>query len=463
MSLIKSISGIRGTIGGAPAEGLSPLDIVKFTAAYATFIRKNAPAETNNLIVVGRDARLSGPMVSGIVVSTLCAMGFDVVNIGLASTPTTEIAVVAEKAAGGIIITASHNPVQWNALKLLNSRGEFLNDAEGKEVLRIADEEGYTFAEVMDLGHEYINDTYNRRHIEQVLALDLVDVRAIAEAGFTVAVDAVNSVGGVVIPQLLRALGVKNIIELNCEATGKFAHTPEPIPENLTQISDLMRSGRADVGFVVDPDVDRLAIVMENGEMFVEEYTLVAVADYVLSHTPGATVSNLSSSRALRDVTNAHGCTYSAAAVGEVNVTTEMKRTGAVIGGEGNGGVIYPAAHYGRDALVGVALFLTLLAKSGKKVSELKAGYPAYAIAKNKIELTPEIDVDAILEEVKRQYADEKVTDIDGVKIDFADSWVHLRKSNTEPIIRIYSEAATMEQADALAEKIKGVVLSMAK
>lgn len=463
MSLIKSISGIRGTIGGAPAEGLSPLDIVKFTAAYATFIRKNAPSETNNLIVVGRDARLSGPMVSGIVVSTLCAMGFDVVNIGLASTPTTEIAVVAEKAAGGIIITASHNPVQWNALKLLNSRGEFLNDAEGKEVLRIADEEGYTFAEVMDLGHEYINDTYNRRHIEQVLALDLVDVKAIAEAGFTVAVDAVNSVGGVVIPQLLRALGVKNIIELNCEATGKFAHTPEPIPENLTQISDLMRSGRADVGFVVDPDVDRLAIVMENGEMFVEEYTLVAVADYVLSHTPGATVSNLSSSRALRDVTNAHGCTYSASAVGEVNVTTEMKRTGAVIGGEGNGGVIYPAAHYGRDALVGVALFLTLLAKSGKKVSELKAGYPAYAIAKNKIELTPEIDVDAILEEVKRQYADEKVTDIDGVKIDFADSWVHLRKSNTEPIIRIYSEAATMEQADALAEKIKGVVLSMTK
>lgn len=330
-------------------------------------------------------------------------------------------------------------------------------------MLRIADEEGYTFAEVMDLGHEYINDTYNRRHIEQVLALDLVDVKAIAEAGFTVAVDAVNSVGGVVIPQLLRALGVKNIIELNCEATGKFAHTPEPIPENLTQISDLMRSGRADVGFVVDPDVDRLAIVMENGEMFVEEYTLVAVADYVLSHTPGATVSNLSSSRALRDVTNAHGCTYSASAVGEVNVTTEMKRTGAVIGGEGNGGVIYPAAHYGRDALVGVALFLTLLAKSGKKVSELKAGYPAYAIAKNKIELTPDIDVDAILEEVKRQYADEKVTDIDGVKIDFADSWVHLRKSNTEPIIRIYSEAATMEQADALAEKIKGVVLSMAK
>lgn len=462
MSLIKSISGIRGTIGGAPAEGLSPIDIVKFTAAYATFIRESNP-EGSNIIVVGRDARLSGPMVSGIVVSTLCAMGFDVVNIGLASTPTTEIAVVAEKAAGGIIITASHNPVQWNALKLLNARGEFLNDAEGKAVLRIADNDSYTFVDVMELGKEYVNDTYNRRHIEQVLALDLVDAKVIADADFTVAVDAVNSVGGVVIPQLLRALGVKNIIELNCEATGKFAHTPEPIPENLTQISDLMRSGRADVGFVVDPDVDRLAIVMENGEMFVEEYTLVAVADYVLSHTPGATVSNLSSSRALRDVTNAHGCSYSASAVGEVNVTTEMKRTGAVIGGEGNGGVIYPAAHYGRDALVGVALFLTLLAKSGKKVSELKAGYPAYAIAKNKIELTPEINVDAILEEVKRQYANEKVTDIDGVKIDFADSWVHLRKSNTEPIIRIYSEAATMNQADALAEKIKGVVLNMAQ
>ena len=462
MSLIKSISGIRGTIGGRPGEGLSPVDIVKFTAAYAKFIRENSPVGSN-LIVVGRDARLSGEMVSGIVVSTLCSMGFDVVNIGLASTPTTEVAVVAEKADGGIIITASHNPTQWNALKLLNHRGEFLNDAEGRQVLATADSDSYAFARVHDLGHEFINDTYNRRHIEQVLALDLVDRDAIAKADFTVAVDAVNSVGGVVIPQLLRALGVKNIIELNCEPNGRFAHTPEPIPENLTQISGLMADGRADVGFVVDPDVDRLAIVMENGEMFVEEYTLVAIADYVLSHTPGATVSNLSSSRALRDVTLRHGCSYSASAVGEVNVTTEMKRTGAVIGGEGNGGVIYPAAHYGRDALVGVALFLTLMAKSGKTVSQLKAGYPAYAIAKNKIELTPEIDVDAILAEVKKIYANEKITDIDGVKIDFEEGWVHLRKSNTEPIIRIYSEAPTMDQADAMAADIKSVIEKMTR
>ncbi len=356
MSLIKSISGIRGTIGGAPGEGLSPLDIVKFTAAYATLISRNATGNSRT-IVVGRDARLSGPMVSNLVTSTLTAMGMDVVNIGLASTPTTEIAVVEEGAIGGIIITASHNPKQWNALKLLNEKGEFLNDAQGKEVLRIAESGEYTFAEVDNLGHEYVNDTYNRRHIEQVLALELVDTDAIAKANFTVAVDAVNSVGGIVIPQLLRALGVKNIIELNCEATGKFAHTPEPIPQNLTQISSLMADGKADVGFVVDPDVDRLAIVMEDGRMFVEEYTLVSIADYVLSHTPGSTVSNLSSSRALRDVTAAHGCTYNAAAVGEVNVVTKMKETNAIIGGEGNGGVIYPAAHYGRDALVGVALF----------------------------------------------------------------------------------------------------------
>lgn len=460
MSLIKSISGIRGTIGGNPGEGLSPLDIVKFTAAYATFIRRTT-TRTTNTIVVGRDARLSGKMVNDIVVGTLTGMGFDVVNIGLASTPTTEIAVVAEKACGGIILTASHNPKQWNALKLLNENGEFLNDEQGREVLKIAEDDAYVFAEVDSLGHEYSNETYNQKHIESVLALDLVDVDAIKAANFTVAVDAVNSVGGIVIPQLLRALGVNNVIELNCEATGKFAHTPEPIPENLTQISDLMKTERADVGFVVDPDVDRLAIVMENGEMFVEEYTLVAVADYVLSKTPGATVSNLSSSRALRDVTHGHGCNYSAAAVGEVNVVTKMKETGAVIGGEGNGGVIYPASHYGRDALVGVALFLTLLAKSGKKVSELKKGYPQYAIAKNKIELTPSIDVDAILEAVKQKYSNETITDIDGVKIDFADSWVHLRKSNTEPIIRIYSEAATMTQADALAQDIKDVIASM--
>lgn len=457
MSLIKSISGIRGTIGGRPGEGLSALDIVKFTSAYATFIRKTTTRKSNT-IVVGRDARLSGRMVSDIVVGTLCSMGFDVVNIGLASTPTTEIAVTGENACGGIILTASHNPRQWNALKLLNENGEFLNDAQGKEVLRIAEAEEFESAEVDSLGHEYINDTYNRRHIDQVLALKLVDTEAIRKANFTVAVDAVNSVGGIVIPQLLRALGVKNIIELNCEATGKFAHTPEPIPENLTQISELMKDGKADVGFVVDPDVDRLAIVMENGEMFVEEYTLVSVADYVLSHTPGPTVSNLSSSRALRDVTEAHGCEYNAAAVGEVNVTTLMKKTGAVIGGEGNGGVIYPEAHYGRDALVGVALFLTLLAKSGKKVSELKAGYPAYQIAKNKMQLTPDLDVDAILAAVKDEFKGEKITDIDGVKIDFPTQWVHLRKSNTEPIIRIYSEASTMDEANALADRIKDVI-----
>ena len=436
------------------------MDVVKFTAAYAHFIGKNTDTESRT-IVVGRDARISGPMVSKLVEATLTGMGFDVINIGLATTPTTEIAVVMEKACGGIIITASHNPKQWNALKLLNSDGEFLKDAQGKEVLRIAENDEYTFADVDSLGHVYINDTYNRKHIDSVLALDLVDTEAIAKADFTVAVDAVNSVGGIIIPQLLKALGVKNIIELNCEATGKFAHTPEPIPENLTQISDLMRDGKADVGFVVDPDVDRLAIVMENGDMFVEEYTLVAVADYVLSHTPGSTVSNLSSSRALRDVTASHGCTYTAAAVGEVNVVTKMKETGAVIGGEGNGGVIYPASHYGRDALVGVALFLTLLAKSGKKVSELKAGYPAYAIAKNKIELTPDIDVDAILEAVKKRYSSENITDIDGVKIDFPDCWVHLRKSNTEPIIRIYSEASTIERANSLAEDIKKVIASL--
>lgn len=463
VSLIKSISGIRGTIGGAPGEGLSAVDVVKFASAYASFIAKTTKAESRT-IVVGRDARLSGKMVESLAEGALTAMGFDVVNIGMATTPTTEIAVTEEGACGGIIITASHNPKQWNALKLLNSDGEFLNDAEGKEVLRIAEEGCYTYAEVDDLGHVYTNDTYMRRHIEKVLSLPLVDAEAIRKAGFTVAVDAVNSVGGRVIPALLKALGVKEVVELNCEPNGKFAHTPEPIPENLTQISALMKRGGIDVGFVVDPDVDRLAIVMEDGEMFVEEYTLVAVADYVLSHTPGNTVSNLSSSRALRDVTARHsGCEYNAAAVGEVNVVRKMKDTDAVIGGEGNGGVIYPELHYGRDALVGVALFLTLLAKKGVKVSELKSSYPAYAIAKNKIQLTPEIDVDRILEELKKNYADEKVTDIDGVKIDFKDSWVHLRKSNTEPIIRIYSEAHTMEEADRLADTIKSVVDSLVR
>ena len=462
MSLIKSISGIRGTIGGRAGEGLSPLDIVKFTAAYAKFIRNNTTKDSN-VIVVGRDARLSGQMVCDIVTGTLVGMGFDVVNIGLATTPTTELAVVAEGACGGIIITASHNPKQWNALKLLNENGEFLNDAQGKQVLAIADAEDFDFSEVDALGHVFNNDTYTRRHIEDVLKLDLVDVEAIKKANFTVAVDAVNSIGGVVIPQLLRRLGVNNVIELYCEPTGKFGHTPEPIPENLTDIADLMKSGKADVGFVVDPDVDRLAIIMENGEFFVEEYTLVSIADYVLGKTPGATVSNLSSSRALREVTLAHGCQYTASAVGEVNVVTEMKRTGAVIGGEGNGGVIYPALHYGRDALVGVALFLTLLAKSGKTVSQLKSGYPQYSIAKNKVQLTPEINVDAILAEVKKEYSNEKITDIDGVKIDFEDSWVHLRKSNTEPIIRIYSEASTIERAEQLGNDIKAVIERLSK
>lgn len=457
MSLIKSISGIRGTIGGPVGDGLSGVDIVKFTAAYAAFIRKQS-GEGRKPIVVGRDGRLSGAMVEKLVVGTLMSMGFDVINIGMASTPTTELAVVGEHAAGGIIITASHNPVQWNALKLLNANGEFLLDKEGKEVIRIAEADEYEFADVMDLGHEYKVETWDRNHINSVLKLKLVNRDAIAKKNFKVAVDCINSVGGRVIPALLRALGVNDIIELNCEANGKFAHTPEPIPENLTAIAALVRESGADVGFVVDPDVDRLAIVMENGEMFIEENTLIAVADYVLAHTPGATVSNLSSSRGLRDVTEKHGCEYSAAAVGEVNVVTKMKGVNAVIGGEGNGGVIYPELHYGRDALVGVALFLTLMAESGKKVTEIRAGLPKYAIAKNKIQLTPDLDVDAILEDVKKKFANEKITGIDGVKIDFADSWVHLRKSNTEPIIRIYSEAATMEEADKLADEIKTII-----
>lgn len=460
MSLIKSISGIRGTIGGHTGDGLGGVDIVKFTAAYAEFIKRSNGGVAGK-IVVGRDARISGRMVAHLVNGTLMAMGFDVIYIDLASTPTTELAVTGEGALGGIILTASHNPIQWNALKLLDSKGEFLTDAAGKEVIRIAEEEDFVFADVMALGHEYFNNTWGERHIEMVRNLRLVDVDAIRNADFTVAVDAVNSVGGIVIPRLLRALGVNKIIELNCVPNGHFAHTPEPIPENLTQISQLMKESKADVGFVVDPDVDRLAIVMEDGEMFVEEYTLVAVADYILSHTPGATVSNLSSSRALRDVTRKHGCEYNAAAVGEVNVVAKMKETGAVIGGEGNGGVIYPELHYGRDALVGVAIFLTLLAKSGKNVSELKKTYPQYQIAKNKIQLTPDIDVDAILLAVKEKFSDCDITDIDGVKIDFPDSWVHLRKSNTEPIIRIYSEAETMEKADRLAEEIKQVINSL--
>lgn len=460
MSLIKSISGIRGTIGGRCGEGLGGVDIVKFTAAYAEYIKRANGGNTGS-IVVGRDARISGKMVSHLVKGTLLAMGFDVIDIDMATTPTTELAVTGEKALGGIIQTASHNPIQWNALKLLDSNGEFLTDEAGKDVIRIADEDDFTFAGVMDLGSEYVNNTWGQRHIELVKDLALVDTEAISKANFTVAVDAVNSVGGIIIPRLLNALGVKNVIELNCEANGHFAHTPEPIPENLTQIAELMKDGKADVGFVVDPDVDRLAIVMENGEMFVEEYTLVAVADYILSNTPGSTVSNLSSSRALRDVTLRHGCKYNASAVGEVNVVAKMKETNAVIGGEGNGGVIYPELHYGRDALVGVAMFLTLLAKSGKKVSELKRSYPPYQIAKNKIQLTPDIDVDAILLAVNEKFAGCNITDIDGVKIDFPESWVHLRKSNTEPIIRIYSEAETMDKAENLAEKIKEVINSL--
>ncbi len=460
MSLIKSISGIRGTIGGFQRESLTPIDVVKFTAAYAQMMKKSS-TNKRNLIVVGRDARVSGPMVRDLVCATLTGMGFDVIDIDMATTPTTEVAVIEENACGGIIITASHNPGQWNALKLLNGNGEFLNDAEGKEVLRLAESDELEFSTVENLGRIYKNNSYALKHIEKVLSLPLVDKDAIEKADFTVAVDAVNSIGGEVIPQLLKSLGVKNVIEINCEATGRFAHNPEPIPENLVEISQIVKDRKADVGFVVDPDVDRLAIIMENGEPFVEEYTLVAVADYVLSHTPGATVSNLSSSRALRDVTTAHGCSYSAAAVGEVNVVAKMKETGAIIGGEGNGGVIYPESHYGRDALVGVALFLTLLAKSGKKVSELKAGYPQYEIVKNKIELTPEIDVDAILEKVKDIFKEEKVTDIDGVKIDFKDSWVHLRKSNTEPIIRIYAEASDIATAEALVGKIKDIISKM--
>lgn len=453
MTLIKSISGIRGTIGGKAGDGLSPVDIARFTAAYATFIRESGKS-VSNTIVVGRDARISGEMVNLLVTGTLLGMGFDVVNIGLASTPTTELAVTMENAAGGIILTASHNPKQWNALKLLNEKGEFLNAKEGERVLQIAEDESFEFATVDKLGKLTEKNDYTKRHIESVLALDLVDAEAIKNAGFRVAIDAVNSVGGIAIPQLLEALGVKTIEKLYCEPNGQFPHNPEPLPEHLTDISDLLKAGKADVGFVVDPDVDRLAIICEDGSMFGEEYTLVAVADYVLQNTPGNTVSNLSSTRALRDVTRSYGCQYNAAAVGEVNVVTKMKETNAVIGGEGNGGVIYPASHYGRDALVGVALFLTLMAKKKMKVSEIRKLYPEYYISKNKIELTPSVDVDGLLKKMKQKYAEYEVNDIDGVKIDFPEGWVHLRKSNTEPIIRIYSESSSPEKADNFAKEI---------
>lgn len=462
MTLIKSISGIRGTIGGQAGDTLNPLDIVKFTAAYATFIRHSKQSESNT-IVVGRDARISGEMVKNIVCGTLMGMGYDVLNIGLATTPTTELAVRMSKAAGGIIITASHNPRHWNALKLLNQEGEFLTKDNGNEVLEIAEKESFEFADVDHLGKYTEDSTFNQRHIESVLALKLVDREAIQNAHFKVAVDAINSVGGIILPELLKALGVEYTM-INGEANGDFAHNPEPLAQNLGGIMSEIGKGGYDLGIVVDPDVDRLAFICEDGKMFGEEYTLVSVADYVLSHTPGNTVSNLSSTRALRDVTERHGGVYTASAVGEVNVTTKMKEVNAVIGGEGNGGVIYPESHYGRDALVGIALFLSSLAQKGCKVSELRATFPEYFIAKNRIDLTASTDVDAILEKVKEQYgkqADVKVTDIDGVKLDFPDKWVHLRKSNTEPIIRVYSEASTMEEADALGKKLMQVVYDM--
>lgn len=462
MTLIKSISGIRGTIGGTVGEGLNPLDVVKFTSAYATLIRKISTS-TSNKIVVGRDARISGEMVRNVVCGTLMGMGFDVVDIGLASTPTTEMAVTMEKACGGIILTASHNPKQWNALKLLNEYGEFLNAAEGNEILRIAEAEEFVYADVDSLGNYIEDNTYNQKHIDSVLALELVNKDAIRKANFRVAIDAVNSVGGIILPQLLKQLGVEHIKVLYGEPTGDFSHNPEPLEKNLSGIMSLMKQGEYDVAFVVDPDVDRLAMICENGEMYGEEYTLVTVADYVLKHTPGNTVSNLSSTRALHDVTVGYGKNYSAAAVGEVNVVAKMKETNAVIGGEGNGGVIYPASHYGRDALVGIALFLSYLAHEGKAVSELRATYPPYFIAKNRIDLESDTNVDAILDKVKELYKDEEINDIDGVKIDFADKWVHLRKSNTEPIIRVYSEAATMEAADEIGKKIMDIVYSFAK
>ena len=462
MTLIKSISGIRGTIGGVAGEGLNPLDITKFVAAYATLIRKTTTVQSNT-IVVGRDARISGEMVRSCVCGTLMGMGFDVIDIGLASTPTTELAVTMSGSCGGIILTASHNPRQWNALKLLNEKGEFLNAVEGAEVLSLAAAEAFEFADIDHIGHYIKDDSYDQKHIDSVLALDLVDVEAIRKANFKVAIDCVNSVGGVVLPKLLKQLGVETIEGLYCEPTGDFQHNPEPLEKNLTDIMGLMKKSDLDVAFVVDPDVDRLAIIDENGDMYGEEYTLVTVADYILQHTPGNTVSNLSSTRALRDVTRKYGLEYNASAVGEVNVVTKMKATGAVIGGEGNGGVIYPASHYGRDALVGIALFLTYLAKKQMTVSELRKTYPAYYMAKNRIDLTPDVDVDAILVKVKEIYANEEVNDIDGVKIDFPDKWVHLRKSNTEPIIRVYSEAGSPEEANAIGEAVMAVVYELSK
>ncbi len=452
MTLIKSISGIRGTVGGRPGDNLTPLDIIKFVSAYATWLKAGV-GKSRAKIVLGRDARISGEMYAKLVSATLSSLGHQVVDIGMATTPTTEMAVTVEKADGGIILTASHNPKQWNALKLLDNRGEFLSAADGGKVLELADKGDFEYVGVDDLG-QVVEKNYTRYHIEQVLGLGLVCREAIAKANLKVVVDAVNSVGGVAIPELLRALGVKEVIELNCEPNGQFSHNPEPIPEHLTEISALVKECGADLGIVVDPDVDRLALICENGEMFGEEYTLVAIADYVLKHTPGNTVSNLSSSRALKDVTLSYGQSYTAAAVGEVNVVARMKETHAVIGGEGNGGVIYPASHYGRDALVGVGLFLSHFVAQGKSMTALKKDYPQYFISKNKITLSPEINVNKILEGLKKKYAAEQITDIDGVKIDFECGWVHLRRSNTEPIIRVYSESKDEVSANHLAEEI---------
>lgn len=461
MTLIKSISGIRGTIGGAVGDNLTPLDAVKFAASYAKWqVKRNGNKKLT--VVLGRDARLSGELVSDIVEGTLLGCGINVINVGLCTTPGVEMAVISKKADGGIIITASHNPKQWNALKLLNSNGEFLNAQDGAEILDCVLKEEFDFVDIDNIGKVVSRTSYDVEHIDAVLNLPLVDVELVKKQNYKVVVDAVDSVGGIVIPMLLERMGVE-VVKLYCEPTGNFSHNPEPLPENLTEIRKVVKAENADLGVIVDPDVDRLALVCENGEMFGEEYTLVAVADYVLSNTPGNTVSNLSSSRALKDVTEAHGCQYNASAVGEVNVTAKMKETDAVIGGEGNGGVIYPELHYGRDALVGVALFLTHLAKKQCKVSELRATYPNYFASKNKIELTPDIDVDAVLAAMKEKYSNEKVTDIDGVKIDFPEKWVHLRKSNTEPIIRIYAEAKSQDAADELAGKIIAEIKDICK
>ncbi|MBQ1275774.1 MAG: phosphoglucosamine mutase [Flavobacteriales bacterium] len=462
MALIKSISGFRGTIGGEVGDNLTPLDAVKFASAYATWLKsENKGKEERLKVVVGRDARISGQMVQSLVVASLQGMGVDVIDLGLSTTPTVELMVTHFAADGGIILTASHNPKEWNALKLLTSEGEFLDAAQGGEVLRIAAADEYVYADVDSLGEVTYFDKSIEEHVKKVLDLKLVDKEAIAAADFEVVVDGINSTGGMAIPAMLEALGVKKVKVLNGEANGHFAHNPEPLKENLTGIASVIAEEGADMGIVVDPDVDRLAFMDETGEMFGEEYTLVAVADYVLSHTPGSTVSNMSSSRALADVAAAHGCTYEASAVGEVNVVTLMKKNGCVIGGEGNGGVIYPESHYGRDALVGVALFLSHLAHKKIKMSELKKELPAYFMSKAKVSLTPEIDVDLILSKMKEKYATERVSDIDGVKIDFAESWVHLRKSNTEPIIRIYTEAKTQQEADQLGCDIMEVVKSL--